>query len=149
MSTSPSNIELAVDLKLLLPQPSELRHQLLRKRPQVLINLLLNATQASSPAGRIRVFVSTVHAESAAGQCVCFGVTDHGHGIKPEDREKVFAPFFTTKAGGFGLGLAVSQRIVQDHGGEITFTSTPGEETTFVVSIPLTQRADDGPDPSR
>jgi len=105
---------------------------------QVYLNLLLNAVQASPEEGAIELFVRTVFAN---GRCrVELGVTDHGSGIEPGDRARVFKPFFTTKAKGSGLGLAISQRIVQDHGGEISFSSAPGAQTTFVISLDAEER---------
>ena len=62
---------------------------------------------------------------------------DTGVGIDPEEAQKVFEPFYTTKRSGTGLGLAVSYGIVQRHGGEITVESSPGRGATFVVSLPI------------
>jgi two-component system sensor histidine kinase HydH len=61
----------------------------------------------------------------------------------------VFSPFFTTKADGCGLGLAISERILEQHGGELGFTSSPDEGTTFVVSLPGPQEPHDEPHPDR
>jgi len=63
-------------------------------------------------------------------------VSDSGAGISPEHMEKLFTPFFTTKARGTGLGLAVSYGIVSDHGGEIKVASQEGQGTTFTVLLP-------------
>ena len=62
--------------------------------------------------------------------------TDRGAGISPEDMEKIFQPYFTTKEAGIGLGLAITERIIKEHGGEILVESLPGEGTTFTVILP-------------
>ena len=62
---------------------------------------------------------------------------DTGSGIKPEESANVFNPFFTTKSGGTGLGLAIAHKIIEDHGGTVTFRSTPGQGTVFAVALPL------------
>ncbi len=102
---------------------------------QVLINLLFNAIQASSPGGSIIVSVRQSKYDG-----IGFGqleVRDTGSGISTENVERLFDPFFTTKAAGTGLGLAIVQRIVEEHGGRISVTSTVGAGTCFVIDIPL------------
>jgi signal transduction histidine kinase len=64
-------------------------------------------------------------------------VVDTGSGIAPEDLDKLFVPFFTTRHEGTGLGLAISRRIVQAHGGELDVASRLGEGSTFTVRLPL------------
>ena len=66
-------------------------------------------------------------------------VIDEGRGIARDDLRKITEPFFTTKraSGGSGLGLAVSERIAQEHGGSLTFESEPGRGTTATLSIPF------------
>ena len=73
---------------------------------------------------------------------VGLAVSDDGEGIREEDRPRVFEPFFTTKAAGrgTGLGLTVVRNIVLAHGGDVSFQSTPGSGTTFVVSLALDHR---------
>jgi signal transduction histidine kinase len=63
-------------------------------------------------------------------------ITDDGAGIAGDVLGKLFQPFFTTKPKGTGLGLWLSQRIVQDHGGSITVESVPGKGTTFTITLP-------------
>ncbi|HFB84129.1 MAG TPA: hypothetical protein ENJ72_04990, partial [Thermodesulfatator sp.] len=60
-----------------------------------------------------------------------------GKGIPPEELEKVFDPFFTTKARGTGLGLPISKRIVEDHGGTLEIHSRPGQGTRCILRLPI------------
>ena len=99
---------------------------------QVIMNLVSNAIDASHEGG-------TVHVRSFADASgVHISVEDHGTGIDPEVRERIFDPFFTTKPVGVGtgLGLSISYGIVCDHGGTIEVDSTPGEGSTFLVTLP-------------
>jgi signal transduction histidine kinase len=98
---------------------------------QVLLNLVFNALDATG-AGDGEIVVRTRDADGG----VVFEVEDHGVGIPPEDQAKIFVPFHTTKPNGTGLGLSVSWRIVEDHGGRLTFASRPGEGTTFRLELP-------------
>ena len=63
-------------------------------------------------------------------------VADEGGGIAPEDMEKIFQPYFTTKEAGIGLGLAITERIVKEHRGAIQVTSEPGKGTLFTIVLP-------------
>jgi signal transduction histidine kinase/DNA-binding NarL/FixJ family response regulator len=103
---------------------------------QVVVNLLTNACQAQSDRSR-EIAVSTQI--TAGGNCVAIVVVDHGMGIAPENTLKIFDPFFTTKRsqGGTGLGLPISYRIVESHGGKMNIQSTPGVGTTVTVELPL------------
>jgi len=109
---------------------------------QLLLNLLGNAYQSMPDGGRVNV------GAMSGGGVVRFWVTDSGEGIPPDVRERLFEPFFTTKARGVGLGLAVCSRVVEAHHGEISVDSTPGEGSTFRVTLPVVvaprQPADDG-----
>ncbi len=102
---------------------------------QVVTNLVSNAAQALPESGG-SVIVRTFR---ASGASVGLAISDDGEGIREEDQARVFEPFFTTKPAGrgTGLGLPVVRNIVLAHGGQITFQSTPGSGTTFVVSLPL------------
>jgi signal transduction histidine kinase len=97
---------------------------------QVLVNLVLNGAQAAGPGGEV-----SVRAQRTAGGALEIDVVDTGSGVEPEAREKLFEPFFTTKQGGTGLGLAVSRRIVEAHGGKIGCQRGEGR-TVFTVEIP-------------
>jgi len=102
---------------------------------QVFTNLILNGLQAMPEGGELFLDLEP----GGGGDLVCATVRDHGCGIGPEQMEKLFTPFFTTKARGTGLGLAVSYGIVRDHGGEIRVESRAGEGTTFIVVLPVRQ----------
>ena len=67
-------------------------------------------------------------------------VTDTGHGIPPEELDRIFNPFYTTRKRGTGLGLAISEAIVREHGGMISVTSHPGQGTTVLVDLPEDKR---------
>jgi signal transduction histidine kinase len=62
-------------------------------------------------------------------------IGDTGTGILPSAQDSIFNPFFTTKDGGTGLGLAIAHKIIEDHGGSITFRSAPGVGTTFTILL--------------
>ena len=103
---------------------------------QVVVNLILNACQAlPDPSRAIRV--ATRHEPQR--RAVVLEVQDDGVGIRPEDLSRLTDPFFTTKRdrGGTGLGLAVSAGIVKEHGGTLTFESTPGRGTAARLSLPV------------
>jgi signal transduction histidine kinase len=97
---------------------------------QVLLNLVGNAYQAMPEGGTVTVSVGD------AGETVQLQVRDTGVGMSEDVRSKLFEPFFTTKARGVGLGLAVTKRIIDAHGGSITVDSQPGAGSTFTVSLP-------------
>jgi signal transduction histidine kinase len=101
---------------------------------QVLLNLLSNALEAS-PGGET-VFVRTY----SEGEQVYLEVIDHGPGISPEERERIFTPFFTTKRYGTGLGLAIVVKIIHAHEGEIQVGNTDKGGATFRVSLPVKNR---------
>jgi polar amino acid transport system substrate-binding protein len=102
---------------------------------QVIINLLQNACQALTDRTR-GIFISTALADK--GDHVVVRVQDEGAGITAEDLARIREPFFTTKqeSGGLGLGLSISARIVEEHGGTMRFTSQPGAGTTVEISLP-------------
>jgi two-component system sensor histidine kinase HydH len=104
---------------------------------QVLINLIRNAVQAIGGVGRVWV-ASRVRRDRVgeAAAWIEISVRDEGPGIAPHVLEKLFLPFFTTKATGTGLGLAISQRVVEEMGGRIEVASRPGFGSTFTVVLP-------------
>jgi PAS domain S-box-containing protein len=102
---------------------------------QVLVNILVNAFQAMPDGGTCRIAAQMTERE---GTDWCdLTVQDSGQGIKDVDLPRLFEPFYTTKAAGTGLGLAVAYRIVQDHGGTIDVASTPGHGTSVTVRFPV------------
>jgi signal transduction histidine kinase len=104
---------------------------------QVILNLVLNGLEASRESRR-PVLLTTRHQPERGW--VELRVRDHGVGIPPENLERVFIPFFTTKPQGTGLGLAVCHRIVMNHGGSIHPESRVGLGTEFVIQLPVQQR---------
>ncbi|PWC87418.1 histidine kinase [Azospirillum sp. TSH100] len=100
---------------------------------QVMLNLIINAVQATSETGGIAI----VTAMAADGGEAVITVTDDGEGIAPENLDKVFDPFFSTKPQGTGLGLAMAHRIVDAHHGTIAIASVPGAGTTVTLRIPI------------
>jgi PAS domain S-box-containing protein len=116
---------------------------------QVLLNLLINAAQAI-PKGAYDSNEITVHVRSE-GTRVVVDVRDTGCGIAPEDRERLFTPFFTTKpiGQGTGLGLSISRRIVRSLGGDIEVESALGVGTTMRVVFPAAHGLASQPAPPR
>jgi PAS domain S-box-containing protein len=98
---------------------------------QAVLNLVLNAVDAMPEGGQLRVVLSR------RGDMAEIAVGDTGKGITPENRQKIFQLFFTTRPGGSGIGLASAFRIVQLHNGSIDFTSEVGRGTTFRIELPL------------
>jgi signal transduction histidine kinase len=98
---------------------------------QVVLNLAINACQAMSTGGTLRLTAS-----AASRGRVELRVQDTGIGIAPENLQKIFDLYFTTKDHGTGIGLSMVYRIVQLHDGEIEVQSTPGRGTTFRVLLP-------------
>lgn len=99
---------------------------------QVILNILINAVQAISARGEIRI---RTWQYSATQQAVM--IEDNGCGIDIALQKKIFDPFFTTKASGTGLGLALSQRIINAHQGDIRVASIPGCGATFTLILPV------------
>ncbi|HET9307678.1 MAG TPA: ATP-binding protein [Candidatus Sulfotelmatobacter sp.] len=108
---------------------------------QVFLNLFLNAKDAMAGGGRLKVSTSN-------GDMVSVRVSDTGSGIAPEHIQRIYDPFFTTKAApaegqnrGTGLGLSVTYGIIQEHAGKIRVESNPGAGTTFALDFPLSRKA--------
>lgn len=110
---------------------------------QVVLNLLTNARDSMPNGGTIQVRTAIVNGKinksvaRAAKSVGLLEIIDTGCGVSPENMEKLFTPFFTTKKTGTGLGLSVAYGIVQEHGGNIEFESKMNEGSTFSIRIPL------------
>jgi len=100
---------------------------------QVLLNVLLNAVQATPPGGEVSVRFS----HAATPERVVITVEDDGPGFDDEALDNLFTPFFTTKESGTGLGLAISHRIIESHGGRITAANRSGGGGRVVIEIPV------------
>ena len=106
---------------------------------QVFLNLSLNAIQATPEGGKLQVS-SSLRRSTRRGATAAFlevRFRDTGVGIPPADLKSLFIPFFTTKEKGTGLGLPISQRIIENHGGTIEVRSKPGAGSTFTVLLPI------------
>lgn len=109
---------------------------------QALLNLMLNATQAMAAAAkdpsrpRELIIATKSHREADGQPTVHIHVTDTGPGIAPETLAKVFTPYYTTRAGGSGLGLPTARRLIEAHGGRIDVWSELGKGSDFCVVLP-------------
>jgi signal transduction histidine kinase len=132
-----------VALELVAPEPLKCGvdpHQI----RQVLMNLVVNALQASPPGERVTLTVGLQQATRpqipgvAPGPYAYISVKDHGAGISPEARTRLFEPFFTTKdiGEGTGLGLSVAYGLAQEHGGWIDVESAPSQGSRFSLYLP-------------
>ena len=111
---------------------------------QVFLNLVKNALEAMERVGTLTIstrietdFHVRTTGQGRGRQYLSVDVEDSGPGIVPEDYERIFTPFFTTKSKGTGLGLAVSHHLVTQHGGFLRVESEPGRWTRFRVSLPV------------
>ncbi|MFP7756112.1 ATP-binding protein [Thermodesulfobacteriota bacterium B35] len=102
-----------------------------KKITQALLNLCMNAIQAMPEGGTLKLSTRREDAH------VLLRVSDTGKGIEAADLEKIFEPFFTKKVQGMGFGLAIVQRIIEDHGGQISCESEPGKRTVFTIRLPI------------
>ena len=104
---------------------------------QVFLNLIINAIEAIENKGQILISARKEKSEKVGHNWIVIEIKDNGIGIPQCDIGKIFDPFFSTKAVGTGLGLAVSHKIVQDHGGRIEVESIEHKETTFYINLPM------------
>ena len=110
------------------------QHTLFGNRKEIasaLLNLLENALQVLVDKGEVRL------GASLSEGCAVFSVRDNGRGIPAELQERLFEPFYTTRADGTGLGLAIARGVARAHGGDIRLRSAPGEGSEFIFRIPL------------
>ncbi|MGA7525451.1 MAG: HAMP domain-containing sensor histidine kinase [Acidobacteriaceae bacterium] len=103
---------------------SELLHR-------ALSNLVLNAMDAMPKGGTLTISIAR------AGEVARIAIADTGEGMTPEERERLFTPYYTTKQHGTGLGLAIVQSVIADHNGTIAVESAEGGGTRFVIGLPL------------
>ena len=105
---------------------------------QAILNIILNAQQAMPGGGELILRTSLADGD------VAIEIIDTGPGISEKVRDKVFGPFFSTKKDGSGLGLVVTKRIIDQHGGTISFISEPGKGTDFLLRLPSAGNHADG-----
>jgi two-component system sensor histidine kinase PilS (NtrC family) len=114
---------------------------------QVFWNLLINAAQALSNGGEIRIHIEKGDEtfwrtnlpplkQRRGKRWVKIMVTDSGDGIHLQEKEKIFEPFYTTKEGGTGLGLSIVHKIIENHNGVIKVDSEVGKGSTFTLFLP-------------
>lgn len=134
------DLDLSTDLSTIVGDSQQLS--------QVIMNLALNARDAMDKGGRLTVTTRELPVAGALGRrfsipgierCQVIEVSDSGHGMDEETKERIFEPFFTTKpaGSGTGLGLSIVFSAVRRHGGFVDVTSAPGEGTTFSVYLPV------------
>lgn len=121
--SAPISFKVAVSAK---PLPIDVDPELLHR---ALSNLVLNAMDAMPNGGTLTL------GASAQGDKVEIRIADTGAGMTPEECERLFTPYYTTKQHGTGLGLAIVQSVVADHAGTIAVESTPGGGATFVITL--------------
>ena len=101
---------------------------------EAFLNLIRNAIEAMNAGGRLTVGTRTT------GPNVVVSIIDTGRGMTEDEAQRLFVPFFTTKATGTGLGLAHTQQVVIEHGGKIQCITAPGKGSTFTVQLPMIAR---------
>jgi signal transduction histidine kinase len=104
---------------------------------QALLNISLNALKAMPEGGRLTVETRAEAASPDHPGSITIIFTDTGHGISAENLSRIFSPFFTTRQQGTGLGLSITQRIVEQHHGDISVQSEPGRGAVFTINLPL------------
>ncbi len=135
LGTIPENVDLRLDLDDQLPPTKANPEQL----HQVFLNLGQNALQSMrEEGGRLTIATRTLRRGRPRSTWIEVSFKDAGEGISRDNIKSLFVPFFTTKIGGTGLGLPISQRIAENHGGTIRVHSIPGKGSTFTTSIPHT-----------
>jgi signal transduction histidine kinase len=104
---------------------------------QALLNISLNAIKAMPEGGSFSIETRMEPPEGEGPGAIQIMFSDTGEGISPENLGRIFNPFFTTRQQGTGLGLSITQRIVEQHNGEISVMSTPGRGASFTISLPF------------
>jgi signal transduction histidine kinase len=101
---------------------------------QVFRNVLDNALSAQ--AGPARILIRFEWTDLEGQTALCVAVRDSGPGLSPEQRQRIFEPFFTTKTKGTGLGMAITKRIVEAHGGRIAVGDIGGPGAEILITVP-------------
>jgi len=132
-------VQKSCDIELELSSPLPVFAGNAQKIEQVLVNLILNASQAMPEDRRGRIVVKTRYENGN----VVIEVRDNGKGMSERTLKKIFDPFFTTRraSGGTGLGLSIAYRIIEEHGGKISVASKIDAGTVFTIAIPAKQGA--------
>ncbi len=118
---------------------------------QVINNIVINATQAMPDGGKIEVRAENVEFTGGflpplkAGKFVKISIRDHGAGIRPEHLPRIFDPYFTTRTGARGLGLASAHSVIRKHDGQITVDTQLGRGSTFQIYLPASLKAVQSP----
>jgi signal transduction histidine kinase len=107
---------------------------------QVVLNLISNALDAMPNGGTLTIQTGVRSRKKNVGKELFLLITDTGCGIEPAHLQRIFEPFVTMKKHGVGLGLAITNQIIQEHGGRIEVESTPGSGSAFTVFFPLLYR---------
>lgn len=126
-----------VHLRLSLPEGGEDVAEVDADRlMQAVLNLVINAIQATDAGGEVEVALARRHRPEDAPDCRRIDVRDTGCGMSAATAAQIFTPYFSTKADGTGLGLSIARQIVEQHGGEISAASLPGRGTTMTILLP-------------
>ncbi len=132
--SAPSGVRVSVETEPTIPRVRVDRRLIQR----TLVNLIENALHAlDSLNGGGRIDVEAKQAVRGGRRFVVLTVRDDGFGIDPEVKERVFEPYFSTRAAGTGLGLAIARKVVEDHGGTIGLDSEPGRGTKVTIELPV------------
>jgi len=130
------NIKIELQRKKTLPEiiadPEQIK--------EVLVNIVINACEAMKDGGLIKIIEDEKY-HKGLGHFVLIKIVDTGPGIPESIREKIFEPFFSVKAEGAGLGLSISRRIINEHGGTLTLESNGNNGATFVVCLPIPENS--------
>jgi len=127
-------LSLADDLRPVVVDPVQIQ--------QVVLNLVRNGIE--SMEGCSGEYVVMLRTRDAGEDGVSCAVVDHGVGLDKEQEEELFAPFYSTKESGMGMGLSISRTIIQAHGGRLWFTPNPDCGTTFQFTLPVEEFATSG-----
>ncbi|MBD3347689.1 MAG: PAS domain-containing protein, partial [Candidatus Eisenbacteria bacterium] len=112
---------------------------------QALLNVLLNAIEAMGGGGTLTISAALVR-EGEGDPMVGISISDTGPGMRPDELDRLFEPFYTTKQEGTGLGLTIVSRLVEQNGGRVSVESSPGIGTTFSIRLPVAVEAEGGED---